>query len=550
MAVEEAWWRNAVGYQIYPRSFADSNQDGIGDLNGIREHLDDLAELGIDFLWLSPIYPSPNVDNGYDISDYRDIMEAFGTMEDFERLLEAVHEKGLRLIMDLVINHTSDQHPWFLASRQSKDNPYRDYYIWHPPRSNGELPSNWPSLFGGSAWEWDEQTQEYYLHIFAKEQPDLNWENPVLRQELYRMVRWWLDKGIDGFRIDAITHIKKRDLQDVSKKLADTYMNVEGIGVYLRELRQVFDAYPATLSIGEASGVPAADAHEWVGQNGYFCMIFTFDHVHVWANDPKDQPHIRQLKKALARWQYALAEDGWNALFMENHDLPRSVSVFGEDKKYWKVSAKALATLFMLLKGTPFIYQGQELGMTNVPFQSIDEIDAVDTRRHYEQQVAKGEDPEAVFKKLARASRDNARSPMQWDASTYAGFSQVEPWLRVNPNKDTINLAAEKKDPDSIWHYYRTLIQLRKSEEVLLNGTFHIHNLKHRQMMIYERRGAKQAFLILINLSKTEAVFYLPFQVREQSWTLVLSNYSECLANVTDECCFRPFETQIYQRSR
>ncbi|MDN6625649.1 MAG: alpha-glucosidase [Pisciglobus halotolerans] len=544
------WWKNAVGYQIYVPSFADSNQDGVGDLNGVREKLDYLVDLGIDFIWLSPVYESPNVDSGYDISNYYKILPEFGTMDDFDQLLKEAHDKNLRIIMDLVINHTSNQHPWFLESKKNKTNPYRNYYIWQPPRKEGGLPSNWESIFGGSVWEWDVETKEYYMHIFAKEQPDLNWENPVMRQDLYRMIRWWLEKGIDGFRIDAITHIKKQDLHDVSKELADMYMNEEGLGDCLLELKAVFNEYPTILTIGEASGIPASEAEKWAGENGYFNMIFSFDHIHVWASHPDEQPDIREMKTAFDRWQQALANDGWNALFLENHDIPRSVSMFGDQKKYWKRSAKALATLFLLLRGTPFIYQGQELGMTNMHFHSIDELKAVDSKRKYSIRLAKGEAPKEAFEELVEVARDNARTPMQWTDGVYAGFSDVLPWMGVNRNKDLINAAAEQQDPDSVWNHYRTLIALRKEEPGLLVGTFKLHNKTHKKIIVYERKSKEADFLILVNLTKERASIHLPTTVSEKKWTRCLTNCHSDLEDLRGELVLKSFEATIYKRER
>ncbi len=437
MEQEKKWWKEAVGYQIYPASFKDSNQDGIGDINGIREKLGYLKELGIGFIWINPIYRSPFIDNGYDISDYQAISEMFGTMEEFDQLLEEAHRLGIKIIMDLVINHSSDQHNWFIESKKSKDNPYRDYYIWIDGTPE-QAPNEWQSIFGGSAWEYSAETGQYYLHIFAKEQPDLNWESEKLKEELFAMIRWWLDKGIDGFRLDAISHVKKDEYSvNATENPFSPFQNVSGIENHLNDLKEVFDEYDI-LTVGEASGVTAEEGSEWVGKDGYFEMIFEFDHISTWKQEKEGIP---KLKRALSNWQVSLDGIGWNALYMENHDNPRVVSTFGDTSpELWAQSAKAIALMYFFLQGTPFIYQGQEIGMTNMPFESIDQINAVDTKKRYQELLEKGKTPKEALRIVSESTRDNSRTPMQWTSDKYAGFSEHEPWMIVNPNKETINV--------------------------------------------------------------------------------------------------------------
>lgn len=524
--MEQIWWKNAVGYQIYPRSFQDSNHDGIGDLNGIREKLAYLKELGIDFIWINPVNESPNVDNGYDISDYQAILTDFGTMAQFDSLLLEAHELGIKVIMDLVINHTSDQHYWFKEAKKGKSNPYRDYYIWKDGKENA-APSDWQSIFGGSVWEYDENSGQYYFHTFAKEQPDLNWENPHLREELYKMVSWWLTKGVDGFRIDAISHIKKADFDLPNtkdpKQPFKRFQNVHGIGAHLIELKKVFDQF-GILTVGEASGVTAAEATTWVGKGGYFDMIFSFDHIHLWEEEKKGVD-IPQFTAALAQWQEALDDGcGWNALYLENHDVPRSISTLGSDTPGLRVkSGKALALMYLFLQGTPFIYQGQEIGMVNMPFSSLEQLDAVDSRALYHRLVDSGSTPNAALEKVAKTTRDNARTPMQWDDSTYGGFSDTKPWLLVNPNKDEINVKKEQQDEESLWHFYKRLIQLRKSEIALAAGTFTNQLPQDEALFVYTRKTAEQEILVLVNLSAKEAAYTLP-QLAGKNWRPLIGN--------------------------
>ncbi|GEQ33288.1 oligo-1,6-glucosidase [Marinilactibacillus psychrotolerans] len=546
------WWKEAVAYEIYPRSFKDSNGDGIGDIQGIIEKLDYLQDLGIYIIWVCPIYQSPNDDNGYDISDYKAILSDFGTMEDFEALLSAVHKRGMKLIMDLVINHTSDEHEWFIESKSSKDNTYRDFYIWKEGADKGIPPNNWASIFGGSAWEYDSDTKEYYLHIFSKKQPDLNWENKEVRNKLYDMVNWWLDKGIDGFRIDAISHIKKKEgLPDLPNPKGeafvesfDGHLNQKGIDLFLNEFVEntikKFDA----LTVGEANGVTVEDAENWANEDtGYFNMIFQFEHVDLWGSKGTGLD-LRRLKTTLSRWQNALDAKGWNALFIENHDLARVVSVWGNDTSYRKKSAKALATIYFFMQGTPFIYQGQEIGMTNVKYENINDYRDVASRNYYQSELAKGKAHEEVMTYIWSSGRDNSRTPMQWDSTSYAGFSDNEPWIKVNPNYRKINVEESMKDSDSIYHYYRTMIQLRRKEETFIYGSYVLLEEEHPQVFAYIRKYQNKQFLIVANLFALETIVNLPsgFKLGEK----LLSNYSE-KEQSTVSLNLKAYEAGIYE---
>jgi len=545
MKQSEKWWKEAVGYQIYPASFKDSNNDGIGDINGIREKLSYLKELGIDFIWINPIYQSPFVDNGYDISDYQAILEKFGTMDEFDALLAEAHQMGIKIIMDLVINHSSDQHEWFIESRQSVDNPYRDYYIWVDGTPD-QAPNEWQSIFGGSAWQYDEQTGQYYLHIFAKEQPDLNWESDKLKAELFTMIRWWLDKGIDGFRLDAISHVKKDEYSvQATENPFSPFQNVSGIEDHFTELKNVFDEYDI-MTVGEASGVSANEGPEWVGENGYFDMIFEFDHISIWKHEKDGDLDVLSLKQSLSAWQRALDGKGWNALYMENHDVPRCVSVFGDTSPaYWQVSAKAIAMMYFFLQGTPFIYQGQEIGMTNLPFSSIDEIDAVDSKRLYQQLLDEGRSEEEALDIVANTTRDNSRTPMQWNDHLYAGFSEVAPWLLVNPNYQMINVADQTNDPESILSFYKKMITLRRENKGLIYGSSNEYLPENEQLFVYERVLDEERYLIIVNLTDEAATYTLPTEI-ETNWEVLLENQpgQEFQSGGT----FAPYEARLYRK--
>ncbi|WP_066187348.1 glycoside hydrolase family 13 protein [Gracilibacillus timonensis] len=548
----QKWWKEAVAYQIYPRSFMDGNGDGIGDIPGIIAKLDYLQDLGIDVVWISPIYESPNDDNGYDISDYQAIMGEFGTMKDFDRLLDEVHNRGMRLIMDLVINHTSDEHKWFVESRSAKDNPYRDYYIWRPGKS-GKEPNNWESIFGGSAWEYDEQTNEYYMHVFSRKQPDLNWENPEVRHELYDMVNWWLDKGIDGFRVDAISHIKKTagfpDMPNPkSKKYVpsfDGHMNQPGIGKFLGEFaEQTINQYDI-MTVGEANGVKLEEAEQWVGEDkGYFDMIFQFEHLDLWDISDKGGLDIKTLKEVLTKWQKGLEGIGWNALFLENHDQPRSVSTWGNDSNYRERSAKSLGLMYFFMQGTPFIYQGQELGMTNVQFDSINDYNDVAIKNKYRQEQKEGRSHQAIMADIWKGGRDNSRTPMQWDASANAGFTTGSPWLKVNPNYTNINVEQQQEDPDSILHFYKKMIQLRQGNQQFVYGTYDLVDEKNPHVYAYTRNLVEHGALIVVNLFEEEAKLEIPEEIVKKEPVLALANLDQ--TELTNTLSLQPYQACVY----
>lgn len=541
-----------MAYQIYPRSFYDSNGDGVGDLRGIIEKLDYIKDLGIEVIWVSPIYQSPNDDNGYDISDYHAIMDEFGTMRDFNELLEETHKRGMKIIMDLVINHTSDEHEWFVEARSSKDSPYRDYYIWHPGTLDGSDINNWESIFGGSVWEYDEQSKEYYMHVFSKKQPDLNWENREVREKLYEMVNWWLDKGIDGFRIDAISHIKKKNgfpnmPNPLNKKYVpsfDGHMNQSGIDLFLSEFAERTINNYDVMTVGEANGVTIQDADRWVGEeNGYFNMIFQFEHLGLWGANG-DGLDIHELKEVMTRWQRGLDGRGWNALFIENHDLARSVSTWGNDGDLRKTSAKALATFYFFMQGTPFIYQGQEIGMTNVQFDSIEDYDDVGMKNMYAIETANGSTHDEIMAYIWKNGRDNSRTPMQWSSEPEAGFTTGSPWLGVNPNYPDINVEQALNDPDSIYYYYKKMIQMRRTTPALIYGHYELIAKEHDQVYAYLRSYDSVVYLVLVNLFNESTELDLTEEL--ELGEMKLSNYK-----VRDECktkmSLRPYEARVYK---
>lgn len=551
--MNKVWWKEAVAYQIYPRSFMDSNGDGIGDLNGIILKLDYLKALGIDVIWVSPFYKSPNDDCGYDISDYKDIMDEFGTMEDFDRLLEEVHKRGMKLIADLVINHTSDEHPWFIESRSSVDHPKRDWYIWRDGK-NGEEPNNWESIFSGSAWEYDENTGQYYMHLFSKKQPDLNWENAEVREALYEMVNWWLDKGIDGFRVDAISHIKKEEgLTDMLNPHAlkyvssfDKHMNVEGIHPLLADLKaNTFDKYDI-MTVGEANGVKIEDAHLWVGEEeGKFNMVFQFEHLGLWKDNGDQGTDVRQLKKILTKWQKGLEGVGWNALYIENHDLARIVSTLGDDQNYWKESATSLGMMYFMMKGTPFIYQGQEIGMTNVQFDKVEDYQDVQSTGLYYSKLEQGMSHEDIMEIIWATARGNSRTPMQWSHEANGGFTTGTPWLAVNPNYQTINVEAQEEDPDSILNFYKEMIALRKSEDIFVYGTYDLVFEDHQEIYAYTRTLGEKRVLILCNLTNKQTSINLE-KITVSTDQLLLSNIPVEEHESIQELTLKPFEARIY----
>lgn len=527
------WWKEAVAYQVYPRSFNDSNGDGIGDLPGLIEKLDYLENLGIDVIWLSPMYPSPNDDNGYDISDYKGIMSEFGTMNDFDQLLSSIHQRGMKLILDLVVNHTSDEHPWFIESKSSKTNAKRDWYIWADPKPDGSEPNNWESIFNGSTWEFDESTKQYYFHLFSKKQPDLNWENPDVRQAVFEMMNWWFEKGIDGFRVDAITHIKKNfEAGDLpvpdGKKFApafDVDMNQPGIQEWLQEMKDKSLSRYNIMTVGEANGVTPNDAEEWVGEEkGKFNMIFQFEHLGLWSTgDTKFD--VKSYKQVLNRWQKQLENVGWNALFIENHDQPRRVSTWGDDKNYWYESATSHATAYFLQQGTPFIYQGQEIGMTNYPFESIESFNDVAVKTEYQIVKKEGGDVNQLLDKYKMENRDNARTPMQWNNSINAGFTTGKPWFHVNPNYTEINVKQQLNDKFSILSYYKALIQLKKSDLIYTYGKFNMVDAENKQVFAYTRTFKNNTVLIVANLTNEVSELNLPFELDISSVDIKLHNY-------------------------
>lgn len=553
------WQREVVAYQIYPRSFKDSNGDGIGDLQGVIEKLDYLKDLGIDLIWISPIYKSPNDDNGYDISDYKDILEEFGTMEDFDNLLEEVHKRGMRLIMDLVINHTSDEHPWFIEAKSSKDNPKREWYIWkkgkQPTDGEGNSePNNWASIFGGSAWEYDSNSDEYYLHLFSKKMPDLNWENESLRNALYEMINWWLDKGIDGFRVDAISHIKKCDYDDMPNpdnlkyvQSFDKHMKQPGIEVLLQDLKEnTFDKYDA-FTIAEASGVSIEDLEEWAGnEKGKFSMIFQFEHMQLWKTENEEKANLVNFKKILSRWQDSIHKDGWIALFLENHDLTRSVSKLGNDKEYWKKSAKALALMYFMQMGTPFIYQGQEIGMTNADYNNIDDFDDVATIYNYKERIEHGMSKEESIEIVQATSRDNSRTPMQWNNSDNGGFTTGTPWIKVNSNFRKINVEDELMDDDSILNFYKDMIRIRKENKALIYGRYELILEDDDKVYAYTRTLNNEKYIIITNISE-ESVKFSYDEEKLKYDGLILSNYKVDEHEDITEFILKPYEARLYR---
>lgn len=519
--MEKKWWKESVVYQIYPRSFCDSNGDGIGDIKGITSKLDYLKGLGIDVIWLSPVYQSPNDDNGYDISDYRAIMKEFGTMEDFDEMLAATHERGMKLVMDLVVNHTSDEHRWFVESRKSVDNPYRDYYIWRPAK-DGKEPNNWGSCFSGPAWEYDQETEMYYLHLFSKKQPDLNWDNPAVREEVFQMMNWWIDKGVDGFRMDVISLIsKKPDLPDGVPGINgyasfNEPANGPHVHEYLQEMREKVLNRADTITVGECSGVTLEEAKKYARSDGKeLNMVFQFEHMDVdadgtnkWSAKKMD---LRDLKEVMTRWQKGLEEIAWNSLFWENHDQPRSVSRFGNDGECWEASAKMLATCLHMMQGTPYIYQGQELGMTNVPFETIEDFRDLDSINAYYELTGQGVfSKEEMLRFLRYKSRDNARTPFQWNDKENAGFTDGTPWIMVNPNYTKINAEEQMGREDSVLNYYKHLIRLRKEHEIIVYGTYDLLLPDSKEIYAYTRTLGEKKLLVVCSFTAEQTAFEMP----------------------------------------
>ena len=527
--MDRKWWQSSVVYQIYPRSFQDSNGDGIGDIPGITKRLPYIRELGADVIWLSPVYQSPNDDNGYDISDYQAINPEFGTMEDFDEMLRTAHSLGLKIVMDLVVNHTSDEHRWFKEALKGKDNPYRDYYIWRDPKENGDAPNNWGSCFGGSAWKYDEASGQYFLHLFSEKQPDLNWDNPKVRDEVFSMMDWWLKKGIDGFRMDVISLISKPEELPDGTPGASGYAsfnfvaNGPHIHEYLQEMnRRVLSKYDI-MTVGETSGVTVEEAKKYASLSGKeLNMCFQFEHVGL-DDDPVRGRYgfgklsLPEFKANLTKWQNELEGKAWNSLYFENHDQPRSVSRWGSDSsEYRERSAKMLATCLHMMKGTPYVYQGQELGMTNCPWESLDEINDIESLGNVRQHMANGLlTGEEAVEVMRRTSRDNARTPMQWDDSDCAGFTTGKPWLKINPNYQSVNAAEELKRDDSVFHYYQKLISLRKQLDVIVDGTYELLEQDDPDLFVYTRELDGKKLLVVCNFSEHEREYMPDEEFRE-----------------------------------
>ena len=543
------WWKEAVVYQIYPRSFYDSNGDGIGDLIGIIKKLDYIKSLGVDIIWLCPVYESPNDDNGYDVSDYCQIMTDFGTMQHFDTLLEGIHGRNMKLIMDLVVNHSSDEHRWFKESRKSKENPYRDYYYWR--KGQGDLPpSNWPSFFGGGTWEYDEKTEEYYLHLFSKKQPDINWENPELRKEMYKIIEFWFNKGIDGFRMDVISVISK-DLTfpDVPTGnfidvINNNYANGPLVHNFIQEMNhEVLQKYDI-MTVGEGPGINLDNCLDYVGDDrNELNMIFHFDHMYLdYGPGGRFDPvpwDLVKFKEIFSSWDEKLKDKGWGSIFLGNHDYPRIVSRFGNDNVYRVESAKLLATMLLSLRGTPYIYQGEEIGMTNVNFPSIDDYRDLEGRNAWNEALENGQNMTEFMEGWRQHSRDNARTPMPWDDSQNGGFSKTEPWIKSNPNYHEINVAAQENDQYSILNYYRTMVKFRKDNMALVYGDYNCIYPEHTKIYAYERWDEQSKYLILLNFSNEDVVYDGSIS---SSYRLGINNYT----TLNDNRALRPWEAKIF----
>lgn len=548
MTTQPTWWKEGIIYQIYPRSFQDSDGDGVGDLPGILQRLPHLRDLGVDIIWLSPVYQSPNDDNGYDISDYYQIMTEFGTMADFDRLLQAIHDHGMKLVMDLVVNHSSDEHTWFQESRQSQDNPYRDYYIWRPGR-NGGPPNNWKSFFGGSAWEYDATTDEYYLHLFTRKQPDLNWENPALRQEIYRMMRYWLDKGVDGFRMDVIPLISKpqdfpdKDWETLGADFGAAYANGPRVHEYLQEMHREVLAHYDIVTVGEGVGITPDQANDYVGSDRKeLHLIFHFGHM--WIDfgpggrmDPKPVA-LEEFVSVFDEWETALGDRGWGTIYLGNHDFARMVSRFGDDGAHRETSAKCLATLLMTRKGTPTVYQGDEIGMINADFAAVADYRDVEMMNAYQAWREAGKDDTTFLEVAARQGRDHARTPVQWSDEPQAGFTDGKPWINVAGHYHEINVAAQEQDPDSVLNYYRRIIRFRKDHPTLIYGATQPVAAGHHAIYAYERIGPDDRWLILLNLSGAT----LPLNHSLPAGEVAIGNYPVPASNASD---LRPWEARV-----
>ncbi|EHS1184188.1 TPA: alpha-glucosidase [Vibrio vulnificus] len=542
--MENKWWHDAVVYQIYPRSFCDSNNDGIGDLNGIIGKLDYLKTLGVNVLWLSPVYKSPMDDNGYDISDYQDIAAEFGTMADMQNLLAQAKARDIRVVMDLVVNHTSDEHPWFVEARKSKDNPYRDYYIWRDAKPDGSVPDDQGSIFGGSAWQWDEATQQYYFHLFSKRQPDLNWENPKVQHEVHKMMNWWIDQGIGGFRLDVIDLIGK----EIDKGITG---NGPRLHPLLQEMNRATFGDKDLLTVGETWGATPEIAKLYSDPERHeLSMVFQFEHITLtWQHGDKWNPiplDLKQFKHVLTKWQTELSNQGWNSLFWNNHDLPRVVSKYGDDKRYRVESAKMLATALHFLKGTPYIYQGEEIGMTNVAFESLDQYKDIETLNFYKVKTESGVSHQHMMDAIHENSRDNARTPMQWSASPNGGFSQAEPWIEVNPNYPEINVEQALADSDSIFYHYQKLIELRKQHPAIVYGDFTPLFAEHDSVFAYVRSHQDEQLLVINNFSDQDVSLELPDNLQNKEVNCLIYNY-DLLDMLGVTLSLKPFQCYAFK---
>ena len=540
--MERQWWHSSVVYQIYPRSFKDSNGDGIGDINGIREKLDYLKELGIDVIWLSPVYKSPNDDNGYDISDYCDIMDEFGTMEDMDNLLKEANERGIKILMDLVVNHTSDEHKWFIEAKKSKDNEYRDYYIWRD-KVEGHEPNELGSCFSGSAWQYDETTGQYYLHLFSKKQPDLNWENGKVRNEVYKMMNFWVDKGIGGFRMDVI---------DLIGKVPDEMITGNGpkLHEYLQEMNKAALEGKDLLTVGETWGATPEVAKLYSNPERHeLSMVFQFEHIGLDQIEGKEKWDVKSLelldlKKVLSKWQTELEGQGWNSLFWNNHDLPRIVSRWGNDKEYRIESAKMLATLLHGMKGTPYIYQGEELGMTNVRFDDINDYNDIESLNMYKDRLSKGYSHNEIMESIYAKGRDNARTPMQWDDSENAGFTTGTPWLAVNKNYDKINAKQCLQDENSIFNHYKKLIDIRKNNDTIIYGDYKLLCEDDENIFAYVRELNGDKILVVCNFYDKDVEFKFDGDFNYSK--VLLSNYNDS-SKMIEKLKLRPYEAVMYR---
>ncbi|KYN90757.1 glucohydrolase [Vibrio cidicii] len=542
--METKWWHDAVVYQIYPRSFCDSNNDGIGDINGIISKLDYLQQLGVNVLWLSPVYKSPMDDNGYDISDYQDIAAEFGTMDEMKTLLAEAKQRDIKIVMDLVVNHTSDEHPWFIEAKKSKDNPYRDYYIWRDAKPDGSAPDEQGSIFGGSAWQWDETTQQYYFHLFSKRQPDLNWENPKVQQEVHQMMNWWIEQGIGGFRLDVIDLIGK----EIDKGITG---NGPRLHPLLQEMNRATFGDKDLLTVGETWGATPEIAKLYSDPARHeLSMVFQFEHITLtWQHGDKWNPiplDLKQFKQVLTKWQTELADQGWNSLFWNNHDLPRVVSKYGNDRELRVESAKMLATALHFLKGTPYIYQGEEIGMTNVAFDSLQKYKDIETLNFYQVKTQSGVSHEHMMQAIHENSRDNARTPMQWSNAPHAGFSQVEPWIETNSNYGAINVEQALADQNSIFYHYQKLIQLRKAHPAIVYGDFTPLFEDHDSVFAYLRKYQDETLLVINNFSETELNIDLPEALRNQSVECLICNY-EAKQYLDVTLSLKPYESLAFK---